>query len=90
MAKINKTEIYRVSDSYENGILLGSDMVNSGKTVNYSIQGLKEFIGPGQDGKSAYQVAVDNGFEGTEEEWLESLKGEDGTAELLNDDDFDI
>lgn len=26
-------------------------------------------------GKSAYQVAVQNGFEGTEEEWLESLKG---------------
>lgn len=25
-------------------------------------------------GKSAYQVAVDNGFVGTEQEWLESLK----------------
>ena len=25
-------------------------------------------------GKSAYQIAVDNGFEGTEQEWLESLK----------------
>lgn len=29
---------------------------------------------PISDGKSAYDVAVDNGFEGTEEEWLESLK----------------
>lgn len=28
----------------------------------------------GEQGKSAYQVAVDNGFEGTEEEWMESLK----------------
>ena len=28
----------------------------------------------GEQGKSAYQVAVDNGFEGTEEEWLESLE----------------
>lgn len=28
----------------------------------------------GVDGKSAYQVAVDNGFKGTEAEWLESLK----------------
>ena len=26
------------------------------------------------DGKSAYQIALDNGFVGTEEEWLESLK----------------
>ena len=30
----------------------------------------------GLDGKSAYQIAVENGFEGTEEEWLASLKGE--------------
>ena len=28
--------------------------------------------------KSAYQIAVENGFEGTETEWLESLKGEKG------------
>lgn len=32
----------------------------------------------GQRGKSAYEVAVDNGFTGTEKEWLESLKGKDG------------
>ncbi len=29
-------------------------------------------------GDSAYQVAVDNGFVGTEAEWLESLQGQDG------------
>lgn len=29
-------------------------------------------------GKSAYQIAVDHGFVGTEEEWLASLQGEDG------------
>lgn len=28
-----------------------------------------------RNGKSAYEIAVDNGFEGTEVEWLESLKG---------------
>lgn len=32
----------------------------------------------GQDGKSAYQLAVDAGFDGTEEQWLESLKGAPG------------
>ena len=32
----------------------------------------------GTDGKSAYETAVDNGFVGTETEWLESLKGADG------------
>ncbi|MEC3924341.1 hypothetical protein, partial [Bacillus velezensis] len=29
-------------------------------------------------GKSAYDIAVDNGFSGTVEEWLASLKGEKG------------
>ncbi|MDE5766195.1 MAG: hypothetical protein K2I17_03405, partial [Clostridia bacterium] len=29
----------------------------------------------GATGKSAYEVAVANGFEGTEAEWLASLKG---------------
>ena len=32
----------------------------------------------GKDGKSAYQAALDNGFIGTEVEWLESLKGDKG------------
>ena len=30
------------------------------------------------EGKSAYEVAVKNGFEGTEEEWLASLQGPPG------------
>ena len=33
---------------------------------------------PGPAGKSAYQIAVDNGFVGTPEEWLASLKGPKG------------
>lgn len=40
---------------------------------------LLERVGPkGEDGKSAYEVAVEEGFVGTVEEWLASLKGEDG------------
>lgn len=31
----------------------------------------------GKDGKSAYEIAVENGFVGTKIEWLESLKGSD-------------
>jgi len=34
----------------------------------------------GKDGQSAYEIAVKNGFEGTEEEWIQSLKGVDGTV----------
>ncbi len=32
----------------------------------------------GADGRSAYEVAVGNGYKGTEKEWLASLKGADG------------
>lgn len=33
----------------------------------------------GADGKSAYDLAVDAGFDGSVSEWLESLRGQDGT-----------
>ena len=32
----------------------------------------------GEDGKNAYQLAVEAGYEGSETEWLASLKGKDG------------
>ncbi len=38
----------------------------------------------GEDGKSAYQIAVDNGFVGTEEAWLSSLIGQDGFSPSAN------
>lgn len=38
-------------------------------------------------GKSAYEIAVENGFEGTVEEWLESLKGKNGTDYALTSAD---
>lgn len=36
-------------------------------------------IPAGMPGESAYQIAVDNGFTGTEAEWLNGLKGATGT-----------
>ncbi len=38
----------------------------------------------GANGKSAYELAVDNGYTGSEEEWLESLQGEPLTLMLGN------
>ena len=50
------------------------------KTTRLQVAGVIQ--GPkgdkGEPGKTAYQHAVDNGFEGTEQEWLVSLKGEKG------------
>lgn len=37
-------------------------------------------VASGKDGDSAYEVAVRNGFEGTEAEWLESLIGAKGNS----------
>ena len=32
----------------------------------------------GAGGFSAYQIALNNGFSGTEQQWIDSLKGQDG------------
>ena len=45
--------------------------------VRYSGK-IVESLGGGSAGKSAYEVAVDNGFEGDEAAWLDSLKGPQG------------
>ena len=39
----------------------------------------------GIDGKSAYIIAVEHGFSGTENEWLQSLKGKDGITPDMSD-----
>ena len=39
----------------------------------------------GHDGKSAYEIAVDNGFIGSQTEWLQSLHGRDGTSSASGD-----
>ena len=39
---------------------------------------LQKISEKGKDGKSAFEIAVEHGFVGTETEWLESLKGVDG------------
>ena len=47
-------------------------------------QGIPGEVGPnGPDGLSAYQIAVANGFEGTEQEWLDSIGGS-GTANIAD------
>jgi len=71
-----------------------------GETGPQGIQGERGPVGPqgeqgpaGQDGapgKSAYEIAVEDGFSGNVYEWLESLKGEDGispTFSAVEDDD---
>lgn len=65
--------------------LYAASAQQSGETVLTYEQWLESIKGPqgatgatGATGKSAYEIAVGNGFEGTETEWLASLKGENG------------
>lgn len=43
----------------------------------------------GDPGASAYEIAVQKGFEGTEEQWLESLKGSDGFSPTVDVEEID-
>jgi len=60
---------------YENGKL--SSLTMNGLLFYHGIIGGGNGV-VGADGKSAYQIAKDKGYTGTESEWLNSLKGEDG------------
>ena len=64
----------------------GKDGITPVKGVDYwtesdkqeIIEAAKQEVAEGAQGKSAYEVALDNGFVGTEEEWLASLVGPAG------------
>lgn len=47
---------------------------------------LQKISEKGKNGKSAYEIAVEHGFVGTEVEWLESLRGADGKDGLPGKD----
>ena len=53
------------------------DMITYALSKKYA----DENAGEGAPGKSAYEIAVENGFVGTEEEWLGSLEC-DGDIEI--------
>ena len=58
--------------------------VTVGTTMNPKRMG--EYI---ENGKSAYELAVENGFKGSEKEWLDSLNGKDGYTPIKGKDYFD-
>jgi hypothetical protein len=65
--------VVRNGEKGESGVWIGEEEPTEGYDV---------WINPtGEDvesiGKSAYEIALDHGFEGSEEEWLESLVGKD-------------
>ena len=58
-------------------------------TPDLYTQLLQKISEKGKDGKSAYEIALENGFVGTESEWLESLKAADGKVGINGKDGVD-
>lgn len=83
--KDGKTGIYVGSDEPTDDALVwinpdGEPSQTDFATMEYVDAAIAQ-VGPGakgEQGDSAYQVAVNNGFVGTEQEWLDSLVGADG------------
>lgn len=44
-----------------------------------------QYMGKGERGLSAYQLAVIDGFKGGEKEWLSSLKGDNGITKVVTE-----
>jgi hypothetical protein len=80
-------EVYRLDSPYERG-----DCVSFGGSIWTALRNTAEKPGngckdwklsvkhgrDGRDGRSAFQLAVDAGFKGSEQDWLKSLKGPPG------------
>lgn len=63
MRDVNTFELYSLSGGYVKRIINRLDFKPESSS------------GTGKDGKSAYEIAVANGFSGSETDWLASLKG---------------
>lgn len=50
------------------------------KLINKTLEGAGALVG-----KTAFDIAVENGFEGTEQDWLDSLKGKDGYTPYIGE-----
>ena len=75
-AAASATESARSAEASATQAGLSAD--NAAKSLKQLEDGIASGDFRGQDGKSAYQLAVDAGFDGTETQWLESLKGAPG------------
>lgn len=77
-------EIKFASDQGQFAVDFSADDMNADPTF-----GEVQVINIAENGLSAYEIAVKNGFKGSEAEWLESLKGEPGYTPVKGVDYFD-
>ena len=70
-----------LQEEYSSSVAVGTDATGIERKIAVDAEGklLMTFVGEvGPVGKSAYQVALDEGFVGTESAWLLTLKGQQG------------
>ncbi|MBQ9731092.1 MAG: collagen-like protein, partial [Bacilli bacterium] len=72
----NNVNTYTVQFKFSDVVTVKTYIVNKTITVGLAVQGKDGY--QGSDGKSAYQVWLEAGYTGTEEDYLESLRGADG------------
>ena len=72
----------------DTGTNVDVDIPGKEPEVNAAIEFEGETLKIGGNGLSAYEIALEHGFEGSEEEWLESLKGKDGYTPVKGVDFF--
>ena len=81
------SELVNKSHNHDNKSVIDKFSVSDSGTLLFDGSEIKgSSTTTGNDGKSAYEIAVDNGFTGTEAEWLESLKGADGYTPVKGTD----
>ena len=75
-----------VDSSAHNVCSIGSKALSLSTSTIYKLDSNNKWVAQSSSsgsssggGQSAYQIAVEYGFEGTVEEWLQSLNGKDGT-----------
>lgn len=52
--------------------------MQEGETRKATLAQMRDLIPAGEEGASAYEIWLDEGFEGTEADFLDWLRGEDG------------
>lgn len=65
-------------DDQEQPVYFNLQLALQGDASINAVSTIEPYWAKGDPGKSAYEIAVEQGFVGTEEEWLASLHGADG------------
>ncbi len=85
--KVNNDDTYILEITDKNGAFETPNL--KGKKGKNGINGKDGIDGKngvnGANGKSAYEIAVDLGFEGSEQEWLDSLKNKEYIDKIVGD-----